>query len=179
MIGVGSPVQAADFGDGGRESDVGDRPYVGSQQGFHQVDRGRPWPDAGKSHQPSLDLVVGQVRQAVEIEPGRRDLPGQVANVARLLAAEADREQAGVVQFEKPFRGERLDGAAKRIEGGPSRGERDLLLEHDVDQRRETGRPMPQPWRPEPFDDSSQVRVAGGELADGIRERVFGEWWAG
>ena len=77
--------------------------------------------------------------RAVEIERARSRSPRARARaVARLLAAEADRQQLGVGQLEETGRRERIGGGAQPVEGGLRRRQRDLLLEDDVEQRRES-----------------------------------------
>ena len=57
-------------------------------------------------------------------------------------------------------RRQRVGRGRQAVEGGLRRRERDLLLEHDVEQRREPGRPVPQRRWPVAGDDPGEVRVA-------------------
>ena len=119
-----------------------------------------------------MDGVVVEARERVEIERSGLDRLGERAAVARLLAAEPDGQQLGVGQGEEAGRRQRVGGDAEPVERGPSGGQRDLLLEDDVEQGRETRLAIPQRWRAVAGDDPGEVRVARGELLDG-RQQAF------
>ena len=53
-----------------------------------------------------------------------------------------------------------------------ARGERHLLLEDDLNQRLEAGRPIPQRWRSVASDDRGKVRVPARELRYAFGERL-------
>ena len=103
----------------------------------------------------------------------------QLANVAGLLPAETDRQQLGVVELEETGRRQWVRRRPEPVEGGLGRSQRHLLLEHDMGQRPETLRPIPQRGRPEPPHYRGQIRIAGRQLADGATERVLVESWRG
>jgi len=50
-------------------------------------------------------------------------------------------------------------------------GERDLLLEDDLDQRLEAGSAVPEGRHAVARDDGGEVRIPAGELGDALRER--------
>ena len=67
--------------------------------------------------------------------------------------------------------------ATQPVERGPRRGQRDLLLEHDVEQRGEARLPVPERWRAVPLDDPGEIGVPRCEVRDrrverGPRERL-------
>ena len=98
----------------------------------------------------------------------RRQLPA----VARLLAAEPDRQELGVVQLAGTRSGrQRVGRGAQPVERRLRRGERDLLLEDQVDECREPGRAIPERRRAPAPDDRRQVGVARGQLGDRERQR--------
>jgi hypothetical protein len=175
LIGAGSSRQALDLGYGRRERHVGRRPHIRPQKSFHQVDRGRPRPDAGQGDERALRDVVGQRRQPVEIQLARRHGSSQVPHVCRLLAAEPDRQQLRVVESKEPigrqFAGRRRQTSERR----QGRGERDLLLEHEIGERGEPDRSIPQGRRSEPLDDATQVGVSRGQFVDGEGEGLLGK----
>ena len=81
-----------------------------------------------------LRVTPETVREAVQIETvAERD--GQITRVAGLLAAEADGAELGVGQREEALR---ADAAAERsvepVERGPSRRQRHLLFEDQMDE---------------------------------------------
>ena len=89
-----------------------------------------------------LERLAGRRRRRGASSPSRSSAPvsigrGQRPSVARLLAAEPDRQQLGVGQLEEARRRQRIGHGPQPIEGGPRRGERDLLLEDDVEERPE------------------------------------------
>ena len=55
-----------------------------------------------------MDALVVEVDQPLEVELTESDRGGERAAVARLLAAETDRQQLGVAQFEEPRRRQRV-----------------------------------------------------------------------
>ena len=94
--------------------------------------------------------------------------PSRVASasaddVARLLAGLA--RGPGAVLAERGDRGgfERAGGGAQPGQRRRARGERDLLLEDDRDERREPGRPVPEGRRAVAGEDPGEVGVAIGE----------------
>src|SRR4029077_21136828 len=107
------------------------------------------------------------------IERTVEDGGGQSSPVARLLAAEPDREELVVAQDEECARGERIRGEEQPIEGGLRRRERDLLLEDDVDEGREPRCPVPQRGDAPTRDDRREIRIGGrqgrGRAGEGRR----------
>src|SRR5438105_11008932 len=59
---------------------------------------------------------------------------------------------------------------SSRVGSAPG-GERDLLLEDDLDQRLEAGSAVPEGRRAVARDDGGEVRIPAGELGDALRER--------
>ena len=132
-------------------------------------------PTPGTRDERSLDGVVIECRQPVEIERSVDDRHRQRPPVTGLLAAEPDRQERGVVEPEEARRRERVRRGGEPIEGGLGRGQRDLLLEDDVDDGREARCARPQRGWAVAGHDPGQVRVPRGELVDGSRERRLGQ----
>ena len=70
----------------------------------------------------------------VEVTAGERF--GEEARVQSFLAAEADAQQLGVGEAQETSWSERADGGFQAVERRFRGGERDLLLENDVDESR-------------------------------------------
>lgn len=167
--------QALHVANGSRKRDVPDRPDVRAAEHHEQVDRRRPAADPGDrlEREPCRVVVEGSDDVEVEraIDEGGRKRP----RVARLLAAEPDGQELGVGQLEEARGCGRVGGCLQPVVGSAGRGERDLLLEDDVDEGPEPGRAIPERRRPEALDDRGEVVVAPREFFDGRRERRFVE----
>jgi len=168
-------VQALGLGDRGRERHVTGGPHIGPSKHHEQVDRRRPAADAGDGLERPLYLGVIEAREGSEIQRAVDEGARQRAAVPRLLAAEADREELGIGEPEETIRGQRIGGGLEAPERGQRRGERHLLLEHDVDQGAEAWRAVPERRRTEPRGDPGKVRIRGSELGDGPLERCLVE----
>ena len=81
----------------------------GRQQDHEPVDRRGPRPDPGQRREPPVDLGVVGGRERVQVQLARLDRRRQRPGVARLLAAEPDRQQLRVVEREE----------RRRASGGP------------------------------------------------------------
>ena len=160
LVGTGPMAESLDLADRLRERDVADRPHIGPPEDHQQVDRRRPAADAGDRLELDADDVVIEGGQPLEVERSRsRSRVGQRPAVAGLLPAEADREQLGVGEREEARRASSGSAAAvEPVERRLRRRERDLLLEDDVEERPEPGRPVPQRRRPVTRDDPGEVR---------------------
>src|SRR6187402_819163 len=119
------------------ERDVADGPGVGAAQGREEVDLGRPRPDPGQRDERRAHLGVVQGRDLVEIEHPVLERPRERAHVAVLLAAEPVGAQLLVARVEHAPRRQLAEPCDEPVVRGACRGERDLLLEDQEDERRE------------------------------------------
>ena len=124
----------------------------------------------GSASSVRLHGVVVERAEPVQVERAGLDRAGQRPSVARLLPAEPDRQQLGIGELEEARRRERIGRRPQAIERGSCRGERDLLLEDDVEERPEAGLSIPQRWWTVARHDRGQVRIATRELLDRGRE---------
>ena len=79
------------------------------------------------------------------------------------------------VRARKRGRRQRVGGHAKPVECRPRGGQRDLLLEDDVEQGREARLAIPQRRRAVAGDDPGEVGIARGELLDGRQQAFSGQ----
>ncbi len=176
LRGIRPVAEALDLGDGRLEGHVAGRPDVGAPED-HQA--GRSSRSTGRcpgiAWSASWTASSSRRGERVEIECSRLDRLGERAAVARLLAAEPDGQQLGVGQGEEAGRCQRVGGHAKPVECRTRGGQRDLLLEDDVEQGREARLAIPQRWRAVAGDDPGEVRVARGQLLDGRQQAFSGQ----
>jgi hypothetical protein len=99
---------------------------------------------------------------------------GEEAGVVGFLAAEAELAHFDFGELEEFFGSEGADGFFEFLIQGTGRGERNLLLENDVNERGEARLANPECWDTVFFDDAGEVGVAFGEFADGFGEKFFG-----
>jgi hypothetical protein len=161
--------------DRGRQGHVADRPHVRPAEHHQQVDGRGPSTDPGDRLERRLGSVVVEICQRLELEGAVEDGRGQRSRVARLLAAEPDREQLAIGEAKKRLGRQRVGRGLEAVEGGARRSERDLLLEDDVYQGPEAGRPVPKRRRAMSRDDRREVGVPRGELRDGRLEAALFE----
>ena len=154
--------QIRDLHRGGGERLVAVRPDIGTEQAHRQVDVGGPSPDATQSNELSANGVVRQARERGQVE-AVQERRGQVARVARLLPAEADRSELQVVDREEAHRRRHADRHDQSIERCLRGREGHLLLQDQVDERRVARVSRPERRRPEPFDRSAEHRVGVGQ----------------
>ena len=88
------------------------------------------------------------------------DAFGEIATVARLLSAEAASEQRCVAQLEESRRCESARGRDECSMDRLGGGQRDLLFEDDLNQRREPWRSAPERGRTEASIDLAEVLIA-------------------
>ena len=118
-LGIRACRESLGLADRGRERDVADRPHVRSSEDHQQIDRGRPTADPRDGLERGPDPVVVELFEDVEVEGAVEDRGGKRAPVARLLPAEADRQQLAVRQTEERGGRERIRGGEESIVGRP------------------------------------------------------------
>ena len=97
LLRVRAVAESPDLGDRRGQGDVADRPDVRPAEDHQQVDRRRPSADPRhRLEAASARRASSSVSEAVEVERARLDRRRQRPAVARLLAAEPDREQLRV-----------------------------------------------------------------------------------
>ena len=126
------------------QRDVADGPDVGPAERREEVDVGRPRPDPGKRDERRADAVVVEGRHGEEIERAVLDRRRERTNVPGLLPAEPVGAQLGVARAEDPGRREPAESLLEPVVRSPRRGERDLLLEDQQDERLEPGLARPE-----------------------------------
>ena len=109
------------------------------------------------------------------MELARDDRLGEPTDVRGLLSRKPSALQGGVLE-----RGDAsgIHSTRNLLEprvGRAPGGERDLLLEDDLDQRLEAGSAVPEGRRAVARDDGGEVRVSASELGDALRERPGGQ----
>lgn len=154
----------------GRQGHVPGGPHVGATEDHQQIDRGRPPTDARDGLEGLLRCLVVHPREPIEVQRTLEEGRGDGPTVTSLLATEPDGEQLRIGQPEEPLRRQWIGRADESVERSTRGGEGDLLLEHDVYERAEARRAIPERWRSDPRDDAGKVRVAGRELRDGRLE---------
>jgi hypothetical protein len=112
--------------------------------------------------------------EGVEIELFLIDGVGEQAGVVGLLAAETELAHFDFGELEKFCGSEGLYHFLQLLIKRAGGGERDLLLENDVDESWEAGLADPEGRDAVFFDDASEIGVAVGEFADGCGEKFFG-----
>src|SRR4029453_17529214 len=95
--------------------------------------------------------------ETIEVQLARFDRAGKRATIPGLLPAETDRQELGVGELEEPRRGRRVRPGQQPVERRARRGQGDLLLEDDVQQRRKPRFPVPKRRRTMPGDDGGEV----------------------
>ena len=107
----------------------------------------------------------------IEVVSGQRI--GEKPRIESFLAAEADALEFRVAEFQEIAWRERADGILESIESGFRGCQGNLLLEHDVDECRETGFANPQRRRPVLLDDFPEMGVALRQETHALSEDVF------
>src|SRR6266850_658246 len=155
------------------QSQITDRPDIGTTQRAQQIDVRGPVSDAFKGDEHFARGIVVQFVEVTEIEvtPGKR--LGEETGVESFLAAEADAKQLDVGQFQKAARRERVNGGVKTIESGFRGSERNLLLENDVDERGEARFTDPERRLAVLFHDFSEMGIAIREKTHTLCEEIF------
>ena len=92
---------------GDRQRQVTGGPGVGPAQRHQQVDVRRPPADAHDFGQFGVNSMIVERVERIQVQLAGEDRGGQLAAVARLLAAEAGCFEGGVVQFQEAFRRQR------------------------------------------------------------------------
>ena len=154
------------------EREVADRPDVRAAQRHQVVDVGAPRPDAAQREQRRAPGVVVAARDAGEREAAVQHGRGERVAVRGLLAREAEPVQARGAALEHELRRHAAERRGHAAKEGARRGDRDLLLEHDVHQRREAGPPRPHRRQPVPAVQRGEIPVAAGERAHARGERL-------
>lgn len=141
------------------ESDIATGHHVRTKHCHQQVNIASPFADAFKLDQRALDLMVGERVKVVEIDVFLDDRLSQMACVGGLLAAETDGFEVDVIDGEQ-FVGRYLaDVNREFVKTSLCRGERDLLLQNDMQQRRKARRTIPQRRRAVGFINRRQFLV--------------------
>ena len=161
---------------GGRQRQIAGGPGVGPTQRHQQIDVRRPPADAHHFRQRRPHRIVVQRVERVQVQAAGEDRAGQLATIARLLAAEPGGFERGVVQFQEPLRRQRRRDSQQPVERGLGRRQRHLLLQDDAQESWEARLPRPQRRRAEAGDDAGQARIARGQVGEGVREDDVGEW---
>ena len=100
-----------------------------------------------------------------------RDVP----DVGALLSCESGASQVGLGQHRNPLG---RDDAGKPLQpsvGGAARGQRYLLLEDDLHEGFEAGRPIPQRRGAVARNDRGEVRIASREFRDALGKPLGGQ----
>jgi len=161
------------FLDGGSEGEVAVGPDVGAAKGAEEINVGGPAADSFEGDEFFAGVIVVKCMQGVEIELFLLDGVGEEARVVRFLPAEAELAHFDFGEPQELFGGEGADGLFEFVIKGAGGGERNLLLENDVNERREAGFANPERWNAVFFDDASEVGVAIGEFADRFSEKFL------
>jgi hypothetical protein len=115
------------------------------------------------------------MRETLEIESLARNGVGQISCIKRLLTTEADTLEHCVIELEKVRRLEHGQRGTQTIECRARRGERNLLLEYQVDERRKARLATPQRWWSVNARDLRQVGIAAREDANRTPQAGFVE----
>jgi hypothetical protein len=134
-----------------------------------------PRTDPGHLFELGANILVGQRRQGLEIEGVLDERVGELPAVAALLAAKSDRPEGRVVEGQKGLRLEGGDGVRELVECRLGRRQRDLLLEDDVNQGRESGLTVPQRRGAEPRQNLPEVVIDLGQKIECLIKRPAGE----
>jgi hypothetical protein len=153
------------------ERDVADGPRVRPPEGGEEVDLGRPRPDPRQGHERGPRRLVVQRRHDVEIERSVLDRGREHAHIARLLAAEAVGAELGVGRSEDSGGREAPESRLEAVVRGARRGQRDLLLEDQQDERLEARLARPELRQPVELHDRREIGIGRAELGGGRRER--------
>lgn len=148
----------------GVQGHVARRPHIGTAQRHQQIGAGRPGPDSGQRGQGAKGLGISESRNGLEIERPVDDGLGQNPAISSLLPAEPDAAQRRIVEAEQGCRRNGRHGLFQFLECSARGCERDLLLEDQQQQSRETRLPRPQRRRSNPFHDATQNRISMSEF---------------
>ena len=160
---------------GDRQGEVALRPDIRAAEGHQQIDIGGPGADTAYVDQPAADRVVVDSAEATQVERPIHQLSGDAQTIARFLPRDTSRPDLGCGEPCEPLRRDLTPRATQWPERRPSRCQRDLLFENDLDQRREAGAPCPQ-WRwTTPRDDRRQIGVGRAQCIDSVEQARSGQ----
>lgn len=173
---IGWLIQSEYLAGGHLERPIAGGPYVGPPETREQVDVGRPWSDSRQGGEAAMDLLVGQPVQPREVERSIDHPLAEHSRVPGLLTAEAVGTQVLVARCQDgsrrhftthPFR--------QTVEGRFCRSERDLLLEDEEDERRESGCPVPEIGFAGRLHRPAEIRIGRAQHRHGTPKRRFVE----
>lgn len=158
-----------------RECEVPRRPDISPPHSHEQINIGAPRADPLYAGQSQSCFIVRHPREFAETQITIDDGSGQVHEVGRLLARDAESTQMSLTQMSETFRSERINGGFEAKEHRLCRPQRHLLLEDDMYQRLKAGCAPPE-WRVAVGGKySGQCPVAFCEVARGEREGFLGK----
>ena len=153
------------------QGDVPDGPRVGPPERGEEVDLRRPGADPRERDERVTDAVVVEQGHRVEVERPVEERRGQRAHVPVLLAAEPVGAQLLVGREDDAVGRDAAEPCLQPVVGGLRRGEGDLLLEDQQDERREPGLAGPELGKPMCLDDRREIGVCGAQLRGSRGER--------